>query len=743
MTVPASTASIWYGVVSDAGLANRALTDAELTELSDTPPPVSARDKGWFRAASKVRIAFKSERMADYSVPRALATFPGTGASATQRIQPGIAGSRFSVRLMIVDVGRPFAISSVRLVMEDLERGDEISVNLPFFKGGMDRGTPPMHLAMGKAWNLLNASYQGGEFRSRRGNLIINNEITTDVDGKPSAYFDATDASGNTYHLVLIAGTLYTIDNGELIEVDSGWPQDEIPTVATVGLKTFIASKSRVRVFQAGTVYEPGIAAPTDAPIFVDSTPNTTGGVVAISPGYEYVYCFFDGTRLTESGPSGVTFVELPPGSTPSTINLTIGVSGSSTVSERRLYRRKRGTETWFRVATVSDNTTTTVSDAAELVPDVNATLDSPEGFFVTADFPNGTSVAAVEGRLLVWRDFDDQRIVYISEVGDGERYYPFNAVTCEGEMRAALSHEGRVLLGTDRTLEVIEGDWVRGSAGTLGIQKRVLDRSKGVFGPFAMCAARGRAFVADRNGVHVVGAGFVLKDTTDTISAEVQGIVKAAVDTAGSGVVMAFNDVSQELNILLSQATGDSADPKNRVRLALNLENGSWSVNGESLSWIGTVFDGLLGSRFVGCDYHGVLKELDVYNGDGVQGDESWIPPDATTTPNNVLTGASASAGTVTIATASFPTAGSIRGVGVVLEDVSAGVFYPRTILSATGTALTLDDVPSVIGVGDKVWVGGIYSYVDSKEVDGGRATRKKLVRVEVGLVDCTISDF
>lgn len=745
MAVPLTTTSVVYGTVSDVALANVALTDAQLTELASTPPPVSLRDRGWTRLPSKVRLSAKSDRQAFTDiVPRRLAT----GAAGQRLSNLNVAGERIAIRLLSVEPARPWAMDRLRAEVEYLDgigAGDRRVLDIPAFSGGVDRSKPPTQIGTTRPWNVKNVSFQGDRMRSRRGFAVTNNE-SDDVEAKPSAYYDATNAKGDTYHLVLIAGTLYTIDNRELIEIDTDWPQDELPTVATVGLKTFIACKSKVRVFQEGTIYTPGITAPTDSPVFVSSTPNVTGGVVALTPGYEYVYCFYDGTRLTESGPSGITQVTLPPGSTASSLLFSLGVSASTTVSERRLYRRKVGTDTWFLVATIADNTTNSVTDAAEVPPDINATLDSPLGIFVTAEFPDGGAVAAIEGRLLVWQDPNDKRSVRISEVGDGERFYPFNGITTNGEMRAAIAHEGRTVFLTDRTVEVVEGDWVRGSAGTLGIQKRILDESKGVFGPFAACAARGKVFFADASGIHVLGAGFTLKDTTQTISDEVQEIVAAAVDTAGTNVVLRFNYVSQELWVLLSQATGTEADPKNRVVLTINLENGSWSVLDHSLSYVERVFDGLLGPRFVGCDYFGNVLDLDVYDADGIVGDEAWLLADP------VLTAFSATAKTVTVAGCTFPA--TIRGVSVILEDVSAGLFYRRTILSASGSVLTLDDVPTTLTAydagdpdniiaGDKVWVGGILSYADTKELDGGRATKKKLTQVEVSFVDCTTGRF
>ncbi len=731
MSAPAVTLGIFAGVASDAGLVSGALTDAELNDLSSSPPPVSTADLGWYRAAHKVSVAVKSDRQSAFPAPRALAT-----GAAGQRFPVGISGHRFSVLMESVEAGRPWAVDRLRFdgqMKDGAESGRAFMVDLPGLRGGMDQSKQPTKIDLMKASDLKNVTYQGGFLRSRRGYRVVNNE-STGVSNKPSAYYDATNAAGDTYHLVMIAGTLYTIDNGELIEVDSGWPEDELPTVATVGLKTFIATKSRVRVFQEGSVYAPGITAPTTGPVFLSSDPNVTNGVIALTPGYEYAYTFYDGTRLTESGPSDSILVVLPAGTTASSITLTIGVSAASGVSERWVYRRKVGTDTWFRVGRVEDNTTTTFTDSAEVPPDLTATLESPAGEFVTADFPSITAVAEAEGRLIGWGG-EDRRTIVMSEVGDGERWHSLNEVTTGGDMRCAITHEGRLLLGTDRTIEVIEGDWVRGSAGSLGIMRRVLDTSKGVFGPFAMCAARGRVFAAGPDGIHVIGAGFVLKDTTDTISDEVNRIVKAAVDTAGSGVVMEFNYIAQELWICLSQATQDSTDPKNRVVLSINLESGAWSKLDRALSFVRKVTDGTIGPRLFACDYFGNILEMEVYNGDGIQGNEAWVPA------TNTITSFSATAKTITKTGASFPA--TLRGVSLVLVDASSSVRESVTILSASGDTLTVDSIPSWLANSDGFYVGGIHSLAVTKEFDAGRPSEKMVHSLEMSLADCATGGY
>ena len=59
----------------------------------------------------------------------------------------------------------------------------------------------------------------------------------------------------------------------------------------------------------------------------------------------------------------------------------TLPASASTTVTERRVYRRKWGTETWFEVGDLLDNTSTDFTDSKELPQ--SDILEAPLGIFV------------------------------------------------------------------------------------------------------------------------------------------------------------------------------------------------------------------------------------------------------------------------------------------------------------------------------------------------------------------------
>lgn len=728
-----TTTGIFYGAVSDAGLANKALSDEECATLASTPPPVTTRQKGWYRAAHKTRVSFKTDRHTDWPIPRALAT----GAASQKFDLLNLKGERLGTRLVRVEAGRPFILDRLEVEFVHEAAGSRPATKtlfpMPETTGGLDRAAPPTKIGASQSPNLLNCSYEGRHLRGRRGYEIVNNSSTSTSAAK-AAVFDATDALGDSWVLVLIDGTLYQLDGDTLLSLDTGWDQNEIPTVATVGLKTFILSSSRQRIFQQGSILTVGVTAPTNGPIYASASANVTGGVIALTPGYEYVYTFYDGTKATESGPSPITLVVLPTGSSPSSITFSLDVAASSTVTERRVYRRKVGTLTWRSVGAIENNTGTSFTDSSDTPGEDE--LDSPAGVFVTAEFPPITSGVEHEGRLVGFRDTEDGRQVWISEVGDGERWHVYNVFSASSEVMACISREGRLAVLTDRTVEVLEGDWVRGSLGTLGVSRRVLDKSKGCFGPHAACSGERGIYWADVSGVHRNGLGWDAKDTNETISDEDFPTMQAAMDTDGSGVVVRFNYFTHEVWTALWKSNTDAAtgDPaKERVVMAYHVPTGRWADLDLALSYFEKVKDGIVGFRFMGADSYGNILDLNLLDGDGLQGNESLLPAAP------VLTAVSATAKTVTMATAVFPTDGSLRGASCVLEDVSAGKFYRTVVLSNTATELTLSDFPSVIGVGDKFYLGGIIQLVDSKDVDGGRPGSKVFHSAAVSFADAT----
>ena len=737
-----TTAGIFYGAASDCFLANRVLTDAEVAEYAYTAPPTSARDAGWYRAAHRVRIAGKSDLMSAWTAPIPTAI----GATST-RLQMSLRGTRHALRAYGVEAGRPWSLSHLGYTFDrlgGLTPAGRRYYTFPHFKGGTYRNQPPPLVPQGACYDMLNMTFQNGVARRRRGYRI--KSVDTSVTGFPSAIFDCTTAAGDTYQVVYRGGTLYLYDNGTEVSLDTGWAQNEIPTKATVGNKTLLMSSQRSRVLIDGSTVAAGVTAPTSAPSYVSSAPTGDTGVILAPPGFEYVCTFYDGTHNTDSGPSPSTTVSLGgtnPNKNPVKALFRLPVGGSG-VTKRKLWRSKVGTQTYFLVATIEDNVAATEVYDPYDIPASGEILEVYSGIGVTAAVPAGTACGSHENRTMVWGDPADLNALYIGEIGDCERYYAFNVVRANGPIRAGISHEGRWVLFTDRTVEVIEGDFVRGAAGLLGISKRVLDSSKGAFGPYAATAARGRIFWCDPNGVHTLGAGLDQKDVTTTVSWPVHPIVAAALDTSGTTVCMEFDYVSQQLWVALTQAQADTAT-KNRVVLVLDVSKGFsqtdavWAPYDHALSFVTRSADGLLGQQFLGCGYNGEILELDVTDGDGVQGNESWFP-----TPHPVISAIDTATKIVTVTGVTLPTTG-LRGAGAVLEVLASTTnrFSHAGILASTASTLTLDRLPAGLAVGDLVHVGGILGMLQTAEVDAGSSDPKIMREVGVGLVEAHAGDL
>lgn len=727
---PATTDSVFFGTVSDIGLYEGAMTFGYFADYCYTPPPVSARDAGWYRGPMRGWYSAKTDTMSAWRGRARLAQ-----GSTSAQVPITLNGSRVSLRLWGVEAGRPMGINRaviVGRVLGGVGGSARAVADFRAMDAGVDKGSPRDGARPDALADANNITFHNRYPRRRRGYRV---ECVSDLGDEvfPSAVYDATTASGESYQLFFAKGTLYLLDNGNLTSLDTGWPTNELPTVATVGEKTFICCSTRQRVFKAGTIFTPGVAAPASAPT-LNSVVTNTDGVVVVDPGWEYVVTFYDGTRETDSAPSASLLVLLPPDSERATLTLGIPVSDSSTVTKRKLWKRKRGAVegTYFLVSVIENNTATEVSDSADQPSTIP--LEVFGGLPVTAEWPGVTSVSEHDGRLVGYGG-EDRQVIRYSEVGDGERWHPYNSLRAKSEVVSVVSHEGRDYILTDSTVEVVDGEFVRGSSGALVVSRKILDTSKGAFGPFAADVGRGRLWWCDPNGLHVIGAGQDQQDVTKTVSWPAHPFFANAVDTSGTSVVVRFNHVSQDLWILMTRNDG-AGGARNRIALVYSLDTQRWVPYDHSLSWVSRVKDSALGRRLLGCDYLGNILELDVWDGDGCQGNESWMPDGGKAI-------ASISGKTITFSGTSLPT--TLRGVSAVFEDISASdaPFRRATILSSTSTTITVDEVPSWLVVGDKVHVGGIIQMLESAEADSGSPDPKHWTDAALGLSNLVVADL
>lgn len=726
-STPNGTKGTFYGVIGDHALSNRAWTADDFGEYVTTPPPTSTRDRGWYRTHARMSYQARTETMSAW---RGRQTLPVGNMTPVMPIT--LSGSRCAFRFWGVEAGRPFSVA--RLGVDQYKRGGLYGPNRHVYtfdgvgSGGLDKSSAKESVKPAALADVLNMGFHHKPPRRRRGYRILVND-QTGSEQYPMAFFDATTSSGEVFHLLYRGGSLYSYDNEQATVIDTGWQPSEIPTFATIGEKTYIVTPSRQRVFKAGSVFAPGVAAPSTPPSLISLTASSTA-VVVVAPGWDYVVTYYDGTHETDSGPSPALTVLRPDGTEPAKVKISLPVSEVSTITKRKIWKRRRNTDVFFLVDIVEDNTTTEYEDTVDQPS--SEVLESFEGIDVTADWPEDVSgVSEHEGRLVVWSG----RQVQYSEVGDGERWYALNSLNTKAEVRACLSHEGRHFVFTDRTVEVVEGDFIRGSSGAMAVSHKVLDTSKGAFGPYAASVGRGRLFWVDPVGVHIMGQGTDQRDVTQTVSWPVNPMVQNAVDTAGTTVVVDFNHVSQDMWICLTQAN-QSSSTKSRICLVFNLESGKWTVFDHPLSWVCRVNDGLFGQQFYGCDYFGNLLELDVCDGDGIQGNESWF-----TAGGLAIT--SISGNTITFTGTSLPT--TLRGCSAVLEDTSSTEtpFYRRTILSSTATTITLDSMPAAIAAADKVHIGGIIGMIETGEADLGTPEEKSWHNAILGLSDLTRADL
>jgi hypothetical protein len=139
--------------------------------------------------------------------------------------------------------------------------------------------------------------------------------------------------------------------------------------------------------------------------------------------------------------------------------------------------------------------------------------------------------------------------------------------------------------------------------------------------------------------------------------------------------------------------------------------------------------------------DHLGVFKQLESYEGDGVQGDESFTTEDEGTDSALVNLGISTIVGNVvTVFGTPGWTAGALRGMAVVFRDRSTGI-KTQHLLSTNGTGtLTVVGTPSsALAARDGWYLGAIDAIARYAETDLESPNDKIIQQINVELADLT----
>jgi hypothetical protein len=351
-------------------------------------------------------------------------------------------------------------------------------------------------------------------------------------------------------------------------------------------------------------------------------------------------------------------------------VTLTLAAISSDTrFSERRIYRSTSGggATTATLIATIATATSYTDSGAADGV----TAISQVGGSYITGTPPDTFSKVTIHReRAFYYGGTTYSNRVYWTEAGTLQRFYANAYVEAEGPIRCVIAQGQRLIIFTDYTVEILESDFVRNSAdGSYIIQRTVVSRTVGCFGHLAAVNAHGRVFWIDSRGVWTLNG-----DDPTPISENIRGLFPFVNTNLKHRVVASYNHISRQIWFIVALGGDEFQSDTSRTQTILpyNIDKNNWSVPYSlEASFAGQFDDDLNGLQFGIMDQIGVFKQMETYEGDGIDGSESF-------TFEGTVNGAISSNVVTPLVAPTGWTTNSLRGMGVTLRDASTGAkFY------------------------------------------------------------------
>lgn len=690
-----------YGYVDNCWLFDSPMSDGDASTILDGGITIPWTEPNYSQLDHDVRVAVAREG-ATFPRPRAL---PIGGLKARHPVN--VRGRRLRVRYSSFRAGRPWALRLCQMVFDSsgprAGRQDVPQGFVKFDAGFIRRpGSQPANsLVDGR-----NVDINGDTARSRRGFKIRRDVASVDAANSFISYRDLND---NLFRLYKVGDALYAELGASAASIDTGWGSTHIPSYGVLNGRIVILTPSRQKTHRSSftAVESFGIAAPA-APTAALAAGTLTGT-------YFYLYTEYDPNTGDESEP-GVLASSISPSSQGVTLTLA-AVSSDTRFSKRRIYRSTSGggATTATLIATINTATTYTDSGAADGV----TTISQVGGSYITGTPPDTFAAVTIHReRAFYYKGATYTNRVYWTEAGTLQRFYSLAYFEAEGPVRCVIAQGQRLIVFTDYTVEIVESDWVRNSAdGSYNIQRTVVSRTVGTFGHKSAINAHGRVFWIDPRGAWTLSG-----DEPTPIASQISGLFPFINTNLKHRICVAYNHIKRQIWFCVGMGGAEFQDDTSRVQtiLVYKLDQGIWCPPYQLEATFADQFDDdLNGLQFGIMDGIGCFKQMETYEGDGIDGAETFtFEGTISTLSSRVLTPDSAPSGW---------TSNSLRGMGITLIDSVTGEEFYTLISSNTTTTLTLLEDPGTgFGSPDTFNIGGIRSYIEPAEQDFGTQNDK-----------------
>lgn len=723
---PGSNPIAFTGYVDECWLYDAALSDSEALGLLAGGLSIPFTPPSYRREASKLYSAVTREG-GTFPKPRPLPT----GAKITSH-PVDILCHEARWHLEGWHAGRPWALNSVELIFDTAGphgRGGGAVERVANVNAGLWRSPGPKpNGALEDARNVVHTE-QGPR---RRQGFKVRRSVSTESTTALNSLHTFRAYDGGLYWVYKVGTSLYYDTGDGVTSLDTGWSPAQAACAFFHDNRLVILSGARQRMWDGGVdgVDPISQAAPTSL-----SLAASAGGT--LNGTYFYAYTEYDPVTGDESAPK-VSAASVSPST--QKVRLTMDATLGGRWTHRRIYRTANGgsSPNLFFVAQITSATTyddTGLADGTELVDQVNGT-------FITSVAPDTFSLGCVHAERAFYSGgatFPER--IYVTEPNEVMRWYTSFFLVCEGPVRCVIGYGHRLVAFTDHTVEIFESDWIRDDAGNVSVQRTVVSRTVGAYGPNAALVQGGILWWADVAGIHRLEGS-----EPKLVSDRIQDLFPYVNRTLARHVVAGYNHIRRQLWWTFPHGSLQEDSTRFQTQFFMQADDPSrWGIADLDAPWVGVFDDDVNGLKFGAMDHLGVLKELEAYEGDGAQGNEAFTTEDEGTDGVTNVGIKSVSGATVTVYGSPGWTSDGLRGMSAVLRDRSTGRLYYYTIVSnTTGTdpSFTVErDVATALAARDGWFVGGIRAFADGAGQDQGSPNRKYLREIQYALSDLTAS--
>lgn len=722
-----------YALVDECWLYDAPLTDDEATSAVRDGVTIPWSEPDYHREEQIVYSAVTKE---DAAYPK---TRPLPTGATVCRHPVDVLAQEIRARLENWRAGQPWALRALDFVFDPAG---------PYGSQRARRGERP-DLSVGvwrspgsKPWGACEDSrnveftFQGP--RRRRGYKIRRDVDQGETGYGFNAFYTWRDYEDALFTAYKVGSKLYS-DSGSLAsELSTGWSATETPVAFTLDGRLVVLSGAKRGIWNGGSTFDSlGVAAPGSIGV-------AAGAGGTLNDSYYYAATFYDPTSGDESGP--VISAQVTPVNQKVTITLP-AAGPEARFTQYRIYRTNAAgsppnlflLDTVTIAASVDD---LGEPDGSQLLPQVTSSAGTLIGY-ITGEAPDTFSIGVSHRERAIYaKGGTNPERVYIAEPNEPARFHADQWFAADGPVRGVASWQGRVVVFTDNTVEIVESDFVRDADGNLNLNRTVVSRSVGAFGHLSIITYQGRIFWADRRGIFTM-QGTDAQPTTQRIS----DLFPYINTNLGDRIVGGWNHLTRTLwwTMPTSAFQTDSARMQTQFVMPVD-EPGKWYFHSLEATFVGQFDDDLNGQRFGCIDHSGIFKELESYEGDGQEGNETGTFEDEGTddfgaTPAGIT---SITGSIIAVEGAPGWATDEHRGKGLVLRDRSTGLLYEYNIIGNAAATLTTEKIPdALLAAGDGYFIGGILSFVQFAGHDFGSANRKVVRQVQYTFADLTKEDL